>query len=214
MVSMDAIDRFRAAIRPDHTEIQAEMAAYADEHGFPAIGPDAGSVLRSIAGATRAERVFEFGSGFGYSATWFLAGMPDDGVIVLTEADEHELDLGRDYLERAGLADRCRFEHGDAVEIVEGYDGPFECVLIDHAKDQYPAAFDAVRDKVPIGGAVIADNMLRDAVIAHFADDAPTPEEPRARGLTEYLVRVRDDPEFHSVVLPVGNGLAVSTRER
>lgn len=213
MATQDAIDRYRAAIRPAHDEIQAEMAAYAEEHGFPHIGPDAGSVLRSLARATDATRVFEFGSGFGYSATWFLAGMPPDGEIVLTEADADELDLGRDFLERAGLADRCHFELGDAHDAVDRHDGPFDVVLVDHTKAEYPAAFDAVRPKVPVGGVVAADNVMRDPVIAYFADDTPMPDDRRARGLVEYLQRVRDDPAFHTVVLPVGNGLAVSTRE-
>jgi len=213
----DALQRYVRATGADHSEIQAEMADYADEHGFPIIGPDAGAVLRLLARVTDARTVFEFGSGFGYSATWFLAGGAD--TVVLTEIDRDELDMARDFLERAGHADRARFEHGDALDVVGGYDGPFDVVLIDHDKARYAKGFDLVRENVPEGGVVVADNMTKgpvdiEVLADYFADGEPLPDDagdPMA-GVVEYVEHVRNDPAFESFVLPVGSGLCVSTR--
>jgi predicted O-methyltransferase YrrM len=141
----------------------------------------------------------------------------DDGVeVVLTEHDPDELAMGEELLAGAGLADRVTFEEGDAVEIVERYDGPFDAVLVDHHKAQYPDAFERVRAKVRPGGIVVADNVLRggidsEAVLAAM-EGGPTPDDDSSRGMVEYLRRVRDDPAFESVVLPVGSGLALTTR--
>jgi len=68
------------------------MAALADDWGFPISGPEAGAVLRLLARLTDAERVFEFGSGFGYSATWFLRGGAD--AVICAEFDEEEAKRG------------------------------------------------------------------------------------------------------------------------
>lgn len=213
----DVLQRYIRATGASHSEIQAEMAAYADEHEFPIIGPDAGAVLRLLARVTDAETVFEFGSGFGYSATWFLAGGADE--VVLTEIDVDELDMARDFLDRAGDAERAQFEHGDALDAVEDYDGPFDVVLIDHDKARYAKGFDLVREKVPEGGVVVADNMTKgpvdiDVLADYFADGEPLPDdvdEPLA-GIVEYVEHVRADPAFESFVLPVGSGLCLSTR--
>ncbi len=214
----DQMARFVRAVGPDHDEIQQEMVSYARDHGFPIIGREAGGVLRLLARLTNARQVFEFGSGYGYSATWFFRGMPEDGEIVLTEHDPEELDLAREFLERAGVASRAVFESGDALEIVDQYDGPFDVVLVDHEKTGYVEAFESVREKVPQDGVVVADNVTGgpvdfDALVARMADGEPIDgSDTSTRGIAAYLERVRDDEEFETVVLPVGQGLAVSTR--
>jgi predicted O-methyltransferase YrrM len=210
--------RFLRGVAPDHDEIQAEMATYADEHGFPIIGPEAGGVLRLLARLTEAGAVFEFGSGYGYSALWFLKGMAADGRVVLTEHDPAELEMAREFLDRAGYADRATFEAGDALDAVERHDGPFDLVLIDHQKSRYAEAFAAVRGKVAPGGVVVADNVLRgpvdvEALTARTVEGADLPAgDSGTRGIADYLDAVRSDEAFETVVLPVGNGLAVSTR--
>ncbi|MBP1987291.1 putative O-methyltransferase YrrM [Halolamina salifodinae] len=213
----DALQRYVRATGADHSDVQAEMADHADEHGFPIIGPDAGAVLRLLARLTDAERVFEFGSGFGYSASWFLAGGADE--VVLTEIDADELEMARDFLDREGTADRAQFEHGDALDAVADYDGPFDVVLIDHDKARYAKGFDLAREKVPEGGVVVADNMTKgpvdiEVLADYFAEGEPLPDDvgdPMA-GIVEYVEHVRADPAFESFILPVGSGLCMSTR--
>jgi predicted O-methyltransferase YrrM len=216
-VLSDTVRRYLRAVGPDHDPIQAEMAEHAAEQGFPIVGPEAGGVLRLLARLTGAESVFEFGSGFGYSASWFLRGM-DGGRVVLTEHDADELDLAREFLDRAGETDRAVFEAGDAVGIVDGYDGPFDVVLVDHQKRRYAEAFGKVRGKVAPGGAVVADNLLRgpadyDALLAYLEGEADLPDaDGDTRGIADYLDAVRAAEGFETVALPVGSGLAVTTR--
>jgi predicted O-methyltransferase YrrM len=164
-----------------------------------------------------ARRVFEFGSGFGYSAYWFAGALPEDGEIVLTEVDADELDEARGFLERGGFADRARFEHGDAIDIVERYDGPSDCVMVDNEKDRYAEAFDAVRGKVAEGGLVLADNAVAAGSIEFEAlpgllREADVGATDATRGIAEYLRTVRAAPAFETVLLPVGEGVAVSRR--
>ncbi|MFC4356416.1 O-methyltransferase [Halobium salinum] len=219
----EATRRYLRAVGPDHDAIQTEMADYAAENGFPIIGPESGAVLRLLARLTAAESVFEFGSGYGYSAYWFLRGM-DGGHVVLTEFDADELDMAREFFGRAGLTERATFEGGDAVDIVDEYDGPFDVVLVDHEKERYAEAFEKVRGKVAPGGVVVADNLMRgpiafDALLAYLegddgtsVDDALDGENAETRGIAEYLDTVRAAQGFETVALPVGSGLAVTTR--
>ncbi|POG54815.1 O-methyltransferase [Haloferax marisrubri] len=215
----DETRRFLAATAPEHDAVQSEMAAYADEHGFPIIGPEAGGVLRVLAHLTDATRLFEFGSGFGYSATWFAEGMADDAELYLTEHDAHELDMARDFLDRAGLADRTTFLEGDALDLFEGVDGEFDLVLLDHQKHRYAEAFDLVSDRVAEGGVVVADNVMRGPVdfgaLTDWSEgraEALDGADADTRGIAAFLDAVRADPRYETIVLPVGSGLAVSTR--
>ena len=210
------VGRFVGAMVPERDDVLREMEDHGDEIGFPTVGPEVGGFLRLAARMVDAERIFEFGSGFGYSAYWFAEALPEDGEIVLTEHDPEELEDARDYLERGGYADRARFEDGDAMETVERYDGPFDVVLVDCHKSGYPDALDAVRRKVADGGVVVADNAMVsgaqdfETLLDIVEGGDPSGVDENTRGIAEYLLEVRDGDEFETSVIPLGEGIAVS----
>lgn len=201
-------------VGPEHSSIQRRMAAHAGEESFPIVGPTVGAWLMTVTETVGADRVFEFGSGFGYSASWFLRGMGPDGEVVLTEIDADELALAERYFETAGDANRVRFEHGDAIEIVESYDGPFDVVLLDNEKDRYREAFEAIEAKLRPGSVVVADNVLdgptdRGAVRALLEGESVPEAGEASRGIATYLQHVRDRPG-ETVLVPFGEGLSVT----
>ncbi|ADQ67422.1 O-methyltransferase [Halogeometricum borinquense] len=214
---MDDLSRYLSGLAPEHDDVQAEMADYAAEEGFPVVGPAAGGTLRVLARLTDAESVFEFGSGFGYSATWWARGMAG-GRVVLTEHDPDELDMAREWLSAGEYPVSFDYRDGDALSIVTEYDGPFDCVLVDHQKERYVDGFDEVREKVAPGGVVVADNVIRGPAdfdtLVGYSEGEPIPDDASAstRGIAAYLDAVRAAPDFETTILPVGSGLAVSVR--
>jgi len=48
-----------------------EMERIAQENNFPIVGRLVGIFLETMAKSINARRIFEFGSGYGYSAYWF-----------------------------------------------------------------------------------------------------------------------------------------------
>lgn len=214
------VSRFVRAVAPERDETLTEMDGYADAEGFPTVGPEVGAFLRLLARTTDARRIFEFGSGYGYSAYWFAEALPDDGELVLTEVDAEELELAQEYLKRGGYDDLAHYELGDALETVQRYDGPFEVVLIDHQKHRYVEAFEAIRSKVPVGGVVVADNAMNagpiqfEKLLELVEGRDPDDVNEHTRGIADYLETVRTDPDFETVALPLGEGIAVSYRVR
>ncbi|MFW6003036.1 MAG: O-methyltransferase [Halanaeroarchaeum sp.] len=193
------------------------MESYASERNFPIVGPSVGRFLRVAATMVEAERVFEFGSGFGYSAVWTAAALPDDGEIFLTDYDEENLDRARKFLDRAGYGRQARYRAGDAMTAFAETSGQFDLVLVDHEKARYAAAFEQVADRVRDGGIVVADNMMDGPVDPEDVESAlagADPVDERTAGIVSYIERVRDDPDFESVLVPLGQGIAVSVRRQ
>ncbi|MUV89992.1 methyltransferase domain-containing protein [Halapricum sp. CBA1109] len=212
-----AVEAFAETVGPEGDAVLAEMDEYADEHGFPTVGPAVGGWFQVLATMVDAERVFEFGSGYGYSAYWFARALPADGEIVLTEVDADELDLAREYLDRGDFDATAHFELGDAIETIEDYDGPFDVVLIDNEKHRYREAFEAVRGNVAPGGVVLADNAVAGGTIdaadvRRLLDGEDADATDMSRGIADYLKAVREAPGFETTLLPVGEGVAVSLR--
>jgi caffeoyl-CoA O-methyltransferase len=214
-----AVEAYATAIGPDTDPLLAEMGDQADREEFPYVGPAVGGWLAMLARFADARRVFEFGSGFGYSAYWFARELPADGEVVLTEVDADELDQAREYFERADVDATAQFEHGDAIDTIEEYDGPFDVVLIDNEKHRYAEAFEAVREKVAPGGIVAADNAVAGGTIdvadlrAYFQGESADLNDMTA-GIAEYVETVRAAEDFETALLPLGEGVAVSQRSR
>jgi len=213
----ESIEAYATLVGPEGDDVIAEMDAYAEREGFPTVGPAVGGWLELLTRAVDARRVFEFGSGYGYSAYWFSRALDADGEIVLTEVDADELELAREYLDRGGFESTARFELGDAIETIEAYDGPFDVVLIDNEKDRYREAFESVREKVAPGGVVLADNAVAGGTIDADAvrqllegEDVDT--DGMSAGIADYVETVRADPDFRTTLLPVGEGVTVSYR--
>src|SRR5260370_5766563 len=91
----------RLAGSPD--PVEAEMRRYADERdGFPVVGQVLGQLLSQLSLLLHARRIFEVGSGFGYSAFWFARALSDGGTVTLTDFDRENLDRARAWLGKAG----------------------------------------------------------------------------------------------------------------
>jgi predicted O-methyltransferase YrrM len=209
--------RFVRAMAPDADDVVAAMEEYGETHGPTTIGRDVGVLFSMLARTADAERVFEFGSGYGYSGYWFAQAVGDGGEVVLTDHSEANLAQAREFFERGGVADRAAFEAGDAHDVFERYDGDFDVVLLDHAKESYRDAFELARDRVRPGGLLVADNAMvstslrfDDLVAIVEGEDVETNDS--TRGVGDYLLAVRDDPDYETVALPIGEGVAVSRR--
>ncbi|MFB6134328.1 MAG: O-methyltransferase [Halanaeroarchaeum sp.] len=208
--------RLMAPARDDTLEAIEERNL---KRGFPMVGPEVGGVLYAVARMVDAERVFEFGSGLGYSAYWFAAALPPEGLVVLTEEDESELDVAREFFERGGMDDRAAFELGDAHDALERYEGPFDVALLDHGKKCYAKAFEAITPKLAPGGVVIADNTMAGGTIDldHLVDvlNGGDPDvNAMTAGIAEFLTAVRSDSDFDTVALPIGSGITISVKRR
>lgn len=125
------------------------------------------------------------------------------------------MEQARDYFARGGYADRAVFEEGDAIDIIERYNDSFDLVLVDNEDDRYVEAFEAVREKVVPGGMVLADNVItagfspEDLLSVLDGDDERTND---TRGIADYYRRVCDDPDFETVLVPLGEGVLASVR--
>lgn len=215
----DDVARFVRAMVPETDDVYEELAANNVADGVPVVGPEVGATLRLLARLASPRRAFEFGSGRGYSAYWIAPAIPSDGELVLTDFDAENIEQARSYFERGGYADRSRFEVGDAREIYRASEGPWDLVLLDNLEEEYPETWDLVREDVPSGGIVCADNVMagpavqEDLALAALEGDPDRDAmDETTRGVVDYLLAVRDDEDFETAVLPVGEGLAVSVK--
>lgn len=202
------IDDYLTRLAGSPDPVEAEMRRYADERdGFPIVGPVLGRFLSQLSLLVRARRVFEVGSGFGYSAFWFARVLEPGSSVTLTDLDRENLDRARAWLAKAGLIDRCRFEPpGDGMEALARAEGALDVVFIDSAKADYPRALAVALPKLRAGGLVLANNMLWGGAVARGEND------PASVGLREFVRVVTSTEGLVSTVLPLRDGVSITLK--
>ena len=187
----------------------AELEAEAQRTDFPIIGPATGHLCYLLTRLTGARRVFELGSGFGYSTAWFARGVKENGGGTVHHVvwDEDLSHAARENLSALGLADVVQFHVDEAVDGLTRATGPFDIIFNDIDKQDYPNALDVIATKLKAGGLLLADNMLWSGRIFDARDRSHA-----TRGIREFTRRVQADPRWISTVIPIRDGLLVAYR--
>ena len=98
-------------------EMQA-MEAYAREKRFPIIGPASGYLCYLTAKLIGARRIFELGSGYGYSTAWFARAVQENGGGVVHHVvwSEPLSQKARGHLAALGYGDIVQYRVSEAVQ--------------------------------------------------------------------------------------------------
>src|SRR3954470_12386016 len=138
----DQVTHHLTGLVPKRPAELARMERVAERTDFPIIGPIVGQLCYLLALEAGARRVFELGSGFGYSTAWFARAVKENGGgevhHVVWDADLSN--RARTHLERLGYTDLVRYHVAEAVETLRATDGPFDLVFNDITKRDYPAS--------------------------------------------------------------------------
>ena len=204
-------DYMRSLLGRYDEPVLLEMEAEGKERGFPIIGRLVGVTVELLARSVGAGRVFELGSGFGYSAYWFSRAVGPDGEVHCTDGDPANEAKALGYLSRAGLSEPVHWHVGDAVTNLNAVDGPFDVVYNDIDKDGYPTAWRAARDRIRVGGLYVCDNVLWSGQVADPRGDHGR-DATTTSAILEHNRLVADDEHFVSSIVPTRDGVFVALR--
>jgi len=195
---------------PERPAELREMERVAESTKFPIIGPASGQLCYLVARLLGARRIFELGSGYGYSTAWFARAVRENGGGEVHHVvwDEDLSKRARTHLDRLGYTDLVKFHVAEAVVTLRETDGPFDIIFNDINKRDYPASIDAILPKLRKGGALIIDNMLWSGRILDPADQ--TPDTDGVRAVTR---RIMESDEWVASILPIRDGVLVAYRK-
>ena len=206
------VEEYMRTLQRRHDEpVLLQMEQEAKEQGFPIINRLCGATIEVLARAVGAKRIFELGSGYGYSAYWFSRAIGQDGELHLTDGDPENEKKALEYLRRAGLDGPVQFHVADAVKTLEETPGDFDIVYCDIDKWEYPHAWDVARERIRVGGLYICDNVLWSGRVAM---DIPEPDvrEGWTEAIKQHNDAVAADGRYLSTIVPTRDGMFVAIR--
>ncbi len=179
----------------------------------PVIRRETAALLRTVTAALRPSRILEIGTAVGYSALIMCQVMPADCHITTIEKYEKRIPIARENFRRAGEEERITLLEGDADEHLAKLEGQsFDLVFMDAAKGQYLNWLPLLLKLMPVGSVLISDNVLQDGDIVESRFAVQRRNRTIHSRMREYLYELKHMEEFETAIIPIGDGVTVSTR--
>ncbi len=168
-----------------------------------------GRVLSMLSQMIKPKNILEIGTYTGYSALCFAEGLQDDGRIDTIDRNEELEPIVTRYIKEANKEDTIHLHIGTALDIIQSLDYKYDMVFIDADKENYINYYDAVFNKVPIGGYIIADNVLWSGKVL---DKSEIEADEDTKVLVAYNERIMNDERVENVLFPIRDGLMIARK--
>src|SRR5688572_24179341 len=208
IISKEVSEHLEALVPKRQPEL-ARMERIARKVDFPIIGPAVGHLCYLLARTIGARRVFELGSGFGYSTAWFARAVQENGGGVVHHVvwDDDLSQRARKHLVALSLDDVVQFTVGEAVESLRAAEGGFDLIFNDIDKRGYPDSLPVIESKLRSGGLLITDNLLWSGRIFD-----PKDQSADTQGVRKLTRLVMKSPQWTASIVPIRDGVLVARK--
>lgn len=202
---IDSLDR-------GNTAFLNEIEKYAAENQVPVIRRSMQSLLKFLLALAKPKNILEVGTAIGFSALLMSEYGSEDCHITTIEKYEKRIPIAKENFRKANREDRITLLEGDAMEIMKELSGPYDMIFMDAAKGQYIHFLPEVLRLLAPGGLLISDNVLQDGDIIESRFAVTRRNRTIHARMRDYLYELKHTPGLETVILPVGDGVALTTK--
>lgn len=202
---IDSLDR-------GNTPFLDEIEKYALETQVPVIRKSMQSLLKFLLAFSKPKNILEVGTAIGFSALLMHEYSPTDCHITTIEKYEKRIPIAKENFAKARAEDRITLLEGDAADILKHLEGSYDLIFMDAAKGQYIHFLPDILRLLPPGGLLVSDNVLQDGDIIESRFAVTRRNRTIHARMRDYLYELKHHPQLETVILPVGDGVTLSTK--
>lgn len=196
-----------------NTPFLDEIEKYALENQVPVVKKSTQSLLKFLLAFAKPESILEVGTAIGFSALLMSEYGPKNCHITTIENYEKRIPIARQNFVRAKKEEQITLLEGDAAEVLKGLEGCYDMIFMDAAKGQYLNFLPDVLRLLSPEGLLVSDNVLQEGEIIQSRFAVPRRDRTIHARMREYLHKLKHSPTLETAVLPVGDGVALTTKK-
>jgi predicted O-methyltransferase YrrM len=210
-ITYDYMEQYIRGLIPNHKGVLAELENYALQNSVPIIQREVGKFLELMINIKKPAKILELGTAIGYSAILMSASLNGSGKITTIERDSDMVKIARENIDGYGYNENIKVIEGDCLDILGDLEDKFDIIFMDAGKGHYNHFLPHCLRLLNKDGIIIADNVLFKGMVA-------SRELLKRRKITivkrmkTYLDMVSNNEELITSVIPMGDGIAVTTR--
>lgn len=195
-----------------NTRLLDEIEKEAKKDYVPIIRKEMQSFLKMLLSIKKPSHILEVGTAVGFSALLMAEYNPVPCQITTIENYEKRILVAKENFCRAGRQNEIVLLEGDAAEILKTQKGPYDFIFMDAAKGQYIHFLPEVLRLLAKDGVLVSDNVLQDGDILESRFAVTRRNRTIHKRMRDYLYLLTHHEELVTTILPVGDGITVSTR--
>jgi predicted O-methyltransferase YrrM len=177
------------------------------------VSANEGHLLKFLAQMIGAQKIVEIGTLFGYSTSWFVESLPNDGKVWSFEKEELHYKFATKHLQSHIKSKKLEIIHGEALTELKAIEskGPFDLVFIDANKSGYMNYFNWADQNLKPKGLIIADNTFLLGKV--FSDEEPSNHKKAWKIMRELNQTLANHPGYISTLIPTAEGLTIGQKK-
>ncbi|MDE7224777.1 MAG: O-methyltransferase [Acetatifactor sp.] len=180
----------------------------------PIIRREMQGLMKFLLALCRPVKILEVGTAIGFSALLMSEYGPEGCHITTIEKYEKRIPQARENFARAGRERQITLLEGDAANILKQLDGTYDLIFMDAAKGQYIHFLPDVLRLMPEGGILVSDNVLQDGDVVESRFAVTRRNRTIHARMRDYLFELTHHPQLETCILPVGDGVTLSVKQR
>jgi predicted O-methyltransferase YrrM len=207
----DYVENYIRGLIKRDDEALLELEEYALTNHVPIIQKEAGQLLETLVYMVKPLTILELGTAIGYSSILMSRCAGPRAKITTVERSSEMVGIARSNIKKYGYDNRIQVLEGDCLEILESLKDKYDFIFMDAGKSHYNDFFPHCERLLNDNGVIVSDNVLFRGMIA--ADELVEKRMATiVKRMREYLSMLSANAEFHTSVVPIGDGIAISTR--
>jgi len=215
-------ERIVAYINSLALEITPELLALekvALENYVPIIKKETQGVLKFLLRMKQPKRILEVGTAIGFSALFMSEYTSKACEITTIEKVEMRLVEAEKNLADPVYPERNKISlrKGEALEVLKALveeKQQYDFIFLDAAKAQYMSFLPELIKLLEVGGMLVTDNVLQDGTVTNSRYSIIRRDRTIHARMREYLYTITHMEQLETVILPVGDGVALSSRHK
>ena len=195
------------SLETGNTPILEQIEQEAIEAYVPIIRKEMQQFLKMLLAVKR-----PVGTAVGFSAILMAEYDPVHCEITTIENYEKRIPIARENFKRAGKEKQITLLEGDATEVLKTLEEPYDFIFMDAAKGQYIHFLPDIIRLLGEQGVLVSDNVLQDGTIIESRFVVTRRNRTIHKRMRDYLYELTHRDDLVTAVLPIGDGITVSSR--
>lgn len=210
MISEERIRTFINSLDRGNAPFLDELEKEALGGNVPIIRKDSQGLMKFLMAMTRPSNILEVGCAVGFSALLMAEYTDPDTKITTIEKFEKRIPVARSNFEKYDKDKKITLLEGDAADILADLSDSYDFIFMDAAKGQYLTFLPDCKRLLKKGGLLVSDNVLQDGDVMESRFAVTRRNRTIHERMRDYLYAIKHDPELESVILNIGDGMALS----